>query len=153
MIKKTLYFGNPAYLCLSNSQLVIQLPEVEKNETVTAEFKRVNERTIPIEDIGVVVLDNKRITITTGVMDALLDNNAAVITCDSRSLPTGLLLPLCGNTLQNERFRDQLNASLPLLRQRKKRKRIRSFAKNSRMMDSPCSSFLYMSDIVPAVRI
>lgn len=117
MIKKTLYFGNPAYLSLSNSQLVIQMPEVEKNDTVTVEFKKVNERTIPIEDIGIVVLDNKRITITTGVMEALLENNAAVITCDSRSLPTGLLLPLCGNTLQNERFRDQLNASLPLRKQ------------------------------------
>lgn len=117
MIKKTLYFGNPAYLSLCNSQLVIQLPEVEKNNTVTEEFKIVNERTIPIEDIGVVVLDNKRIPITTGVMEALLENNAAVITCDSRSLPTGLLLPLCGNTLQNERFRDQLNASLPLRKQ------------------------------------
>lgn len=117
MIKKTLYFGNPAYLSLSNSQLVIQHPEVESDDTVTAEFKKVNERTIPIEDIGVVVLDNKRITITTGVMEALLENNAAVITCDSRSLPTGLLLPLCGNTLQNERFRDQLNASLPLRKQ------------------------------------
>ena len=117
MIKKTLYFGNPAYLSLCNSQLVIQLPEVEKNNTVTEEFKIVNERTIPIEDIGVVVLDNKRITITTGVMEALLENNAAVITCDSRSLPTVLLLPLCGNTLQNERFRDQLNASLPLRKQ------------------------------------
>ena len=117
MIKKTLYFGNPAYLSLCNSQLVIQLPEVEKNNTVTVEFKQVNERTIPIEDIGVVILDNKRITITTGAMEALLENNAAVITCDSRSLPTGLLLPLCGNTLQNERFRDQLNASMPLRKQ------------------------------------
>lgn len=117
MIKKTLYFGNPAYLSLSNSQLVIQMPEVEKNDTVTEEFKIVNERTIPIEDIGVVMLDNKRITITTGVMEALLENNVAVITCDSRSMPIGLLLPLCGNTLQNERFRDQLNASLPLRKQ------------------------------------
>lgn len=117
MIKKTLYFGNPAYLSLGNSQLVIQMPEVEKNDTVTEEFKIVNERTIPIEDIGVVMLDNKRITITTGVMEALLENNVAVITCDSRSMPIGLLLPLCGNTLQNERFRDQLNASLPLRKQ------------------------------------
>ena len=68
-------------------------------------------------DIGVVVLDNKRITITTGAMEALLENNAAVITCDSRSMPTGLMLPLYGNTLQNERFRDQLDASLPLRKQ------------------------------------
>lgn len=117
MIKKTLCFSNPAYLSLRNSQLVIQIPDVEKNDSVTPEFKRMNERTIPIEDIGVVVLDNKRITITTGAMETLLENNAAVITCDSRSMPTGLMLPLYGNTLQNERFRDQLDASLPLRKQ------------------------------------
>lgn len=34
MIKKTLYFGNPAYLSLNNKQLVIRLPEVEKAEAV-----------------------------------------------------------------------------------------------------------------------
>ena len=117
MIKKTLCFSNPAYLSLRNNQLVIQIPDVEKNETVTEEFKKMNERTIPIEDIGVVVLDNKRITITTGAMEALLENNAAVITCNSRSMPTGLMLPLYGNTVQNERFRDQLDASLPLRKQ------------------------------------
>lgn len=117
MIKKTLCFSNPTYLCLRNGQLVIQQPDVEKNDLLTPEFKKMNERTIPIEDIGVVVLDNKRITITTGAMEALLENNAAVITCDSRSMPVGLMLPLYGNTLQNERFRDQLDASLPLRKQ------------------------------------
>ena len=30
MIKKTLYFGNPAYLSLRNNLLVIKLPEVER---------------------------------------------------------------------------------------------------------------------------
>lgn len=50
-------------------------------------------------------------------MEALLENNAAVITCDSRCMPTGLMLPLYGNTLQSERFRDQIDASLPLRKQ------------------------------------
>ncbi len=117
MIKKTLCFSNPAYLSLRNGQLLIQIPDVEKSDKLTEEEKRVTERTIPIEDIGVVVLDNKRITLTTGAMEALLENNAAVVTCDSRSMPTGLMLPLCGNTLQSERFRDQIDASLPLRKQ------------------------------------
>jgi CRISPR-associated protein Cas1 len=117
MIKKTLYFGNPAYLSLRLKQLLIQLPEVEANKTVTEDFKAMNERTIPIEDIGVVVLDNKRITITSGAMEALLENNCALITCDSRGLPVGLMLPLVGNTLQNERFRDQIDISVPLRKQ------------------------------------
>lgn len=117
MIKKTLYFGNPAYLSLKNAQLVIKLPEVEKNDTLPESFKTQTQVTKPIEDIGVVVLDNQRITITTGAIEALLENNCAIITCDHRSMPLGLTLPLSGNTTQSERFRDQINASLPLKKQ------------------------------------
>lgn len=117
MIKKTLYFGNPAYLSLRNEQLVIKLPDVENNDSLTESFKTESARTIPIEDIGVIVLDNRQITITQGVFEALLENNSAVITCDNRRMPVGLMLPLCGNTTQNERFRNQLDASLPLKKQ------------------------------------
>ena len=117
MIKKTLYFGNPAYLSLRDNQLVIKLPEVESNDTVPDSFKADMVRTIPIEDIGVVVIDNKRITLTSAILEALLENNCAVITCDKRSMPVGLLLPLAGNTTQAERFQDQIGASLPLRKQ------------------------------------
>lgn len=108
---------NPAYLSLRDNQLVIKLPEVETADNLPESFKKEAMRTIPIEDIGVVVLDNKRITITSGVLEALLENNSAVISCDSKSMPVGLMLPLAGNTLQNERFRDQLASSLPLKKQ------------------------------------
>lgn len=117
MIKKTLCFSNPAYLSLRDAQLVIKLPEVEKAANLTEEFKKANELTRPIEDLGVVVLDHKQITITQGALEALLENNCAVITCDSNHMPVGLLLPLVGNTTQSERFRDQLDASLPLRKQ------------------------------------
>lgn len=117
MIKKTLCFSNPIYLSLRNAQLVLHVPEVESNKTLPEAIKKEAERTIPIEDIGVVILDNRRITITSGVMEALLENNCAVITCNQKSMPVGLLLPLCGNTTQNERFRSQLEASLPLRKQ------------------------------------
>ena len=117
MIKKTLCFSNPAYLSLRDAQLVIKLPEVEKAANLTEDFKKAQEITRPIEDIGVVVLDHKQITITQGALEALLENNSAVITCDSSHMPVGLLLPLVGNTTQNERFRDQLDASQPLRKQ------------------------------------
>ena len=116
MIKKTLYFGNPAYLSLRNKQLVIRLPEVESGN-MPDEMKREAITTVPIEDIGVVVLDNKQITITQGLVAALLQNTTALITCDDRRMPTGLFLPLQGNTVQNERFRSQLEASQPLRKQ------------------------------------
>lgn len=106
MIKRTLYFGNPAYLKLENLQLVVEQPEGEKKPV-----------TLPVEDIGVVVLDSPQITITHPLLNALLSNNAAVITCNDRHMPSGLLYPLESNILQSERFRDQLNASLPLKKQ------------------------------------
>lgn len=117
MIKKILYFGNPIYLSLRNAQLVLRTPEVDKGKTLEESFKQDAERTIPIEDIGVVVLDNRRVTITTGAMEALLGNNCAIITCDSTNMPVGLMLPLSGNTTQSERYRNQIDASLPLKKQ------------------------------------
>ncbi len=117
MIKRTLYFGNPTYISTSNEQLVVKLPEVERNETLPVNFKKENTHTIPIEDIGVVILDHQQITLTHTSLEKLLEVNAAIITCDKSHLPVGLLLPLCGNTLQNERFREQLDASLPLQKQ------------------------------------
>ena len=108
MIKRTLYFGNPAYLSLKTAQLVVKIPNAEGDDTV---------RTIPIEDIGFVILDNPQITITHGTFGALVENNTAVVTCDSRHMPAGLLLPSEGNTTQSERYRNQIEASIPLRKQ------------------------------------
>ena len=109
MIKRTLCFSNPAYLSLRNAQLVIRIEKQDDSPE--------RQTSVPIEDIGIVVLDHQQITITHGAMAALLDNNAAVVTCDKRHLPVGLMLPLEGHTVQSERFRDQINASLPLRKQ------------------------------------
>lgn len=116
MIKKTLYFGNPAYLSVRNQQLTIKLPEVTNSDLPT-QLKKEAERTIPIEDIGLVVIDNKQITFTSSVIEELLENNSAFVTCDSNSMPTGLMLPLNGNTVQSERFKNQIECSLPLKKQ------------------------------------
>ena len=109
MIKRTLCFSNPAYLSMQNRQLLVRL------EKHGSEPER--QTTIPIEDIGIVVLDDPQITLTHGLMAALLDNNASVITCDSHHMPVGLMLPLEGHTVQSERFQEQLSASLPLRKQ------------------------------------
>jgi CRISPR-associated protein Cas1 len=115
MLKKTLYFGNPAYLSLKNRQLVVKYVTVtsENTESLAAE----NVRSIPIEDIGVLILDNQQITLTHGLIETLLENNCALITCGSNRMPLGYLLPLDGNTLQSERFTAQIAASRPLKKQ------------------------------------
>ena len=101
MIKRTLCFSSGAYLSLKDKQLVIEL-----TEDVTK-----TKKTVPIEDIGVVVLDNPQITITQGAMVSLLENNVAIITCDQRHHPLGLHLCLDGNDIQSERYREQIQAT------------------------------------------
>lgn len=112
MVKRTLYFGNPAYLSLRLDQLVIRMPGIKEPDEVVGTM-----RTIPIEDIGIIVLDHKQITVTHGLIEKLLENNCSIITCSSNHMPVGLILPLYGNTIQNERFRSQLSSSLPLRKQ------------------------------------
>lgn len=141
MIKRTLYFSNPAYLSKKNEQLVVKLKEKdqehekdqdeheEKKQGLRAEAERNEEKierrdvakeifnTIPIEDIGIAILDNQQITITHGLLSSLLDNNAAIVTCDNSHMPNGLFMPLSSNQLQSEKFRAQLEASEPLKKQ------------------------------------
>jgi len=117
MIKRTLYFGNPAYLGKNNKQLVIRLPEVEKNPDLPETMKRDAVTSIPIEDIGILIIDHQQVTITQGLMSALLDNNVAVVFCNDTHHPSGLLLPLDVHSIQQERFTAQVEAALPLKKQ------------------------------------
>lgn len=114
MIKRTLYFGNPAYLSMKMKQMVVRMPQKDDDDLPSGDDI---VKTVPIEDLGVIILDNKQITITQGLLEELLENNCAVITCDSKRMPVGLMLPLSGNTIQNERFRSQIDSSLPLRKQ------------------------------------
>ncbi len=101
MIKKTLHFASPAYLSKKDMQLV-----VKKADGSTA--------SVPISDVGVLILESPQITITHALLQELLANNAAVISCDDKHLPTGLMLNLSGNTLQSVRFRHQIEAGQAL---------------------------------------
>lgn len=128
MIKRTLYFSNPAYLSKKDEQLVIKLPE-SKNKSENRIYDpsesdsnqkyrdRGNENIIPIEDIGIIILDNQQITLSHGLLAAFLNNNCAVVTCDDKHLPTGLFLPLESHQEQSERFQTQIEASEPLKKQ------------------------------------
>ncbi len=121
MIKRTLYFGNPAYLSLKNGQMVVNKSSKIANSTDTnseLEDDEIKEKiTIPVEDIGVVLFDCSQITVSHPLLNALLANNTSVITCNEKHMPSGLLLPLEGNTLQSERYGNQINASVPLKKQ------------------------------------
>ncbi len=107
MVKRILYFENPAFLSLKYRNLVIRFPEDSGRPPMEA----------PIEDLGIVVLDNPRITATQALLSALTENKVALISCDSAHMPAGLMLPLCGNVLQSKIFRAQTEMSAPLKKQ------------------------------------
>ncbi|MFW5778233.1 MAG: type II CRISPR-associated endonuclease Cas1 [Bacteroidota bacterium] len=106
MIKRTIYLGSKSYLSLSTKQLVIK-----KGKEAT------EGSSIPIEDIGIMILDHSQITITQGLVNALIENNAAVLWCDCRHIPNGLILPLAGNHIYTEKIKHQIAASEPLKKQ------------------------------------
>lgn len=103
MIKRTLFFGNPAYLSTKHEQLVVSYSDKDKPP-----------KTVPIEDVGYIVLEDPQITITNGLLMKLVQNKTAVITCDKQHLPCALMQPLVGHSEQTERMRNQIMVSLPL---------------------------------------
>ena len=102
MLKRTLFISNSYHLSLKNRQLVV------------SEKAGMPLKTAPIEDIGFVVLDNPQISFTMKLVEELNENNVAVVFCDSKHLPSSMLLPLDANHIQNELFRAQISASEPL---------------------------------------
>ena len=103
MIKRTLFFTSALNLSMKNAQIVISYKE-------TPDIKQ----TIPIEDVGYVILENQQISATLPLLNALVDNNVALIICDKNYMPHSLLQPLSANTTQSECYKNQINASEPL---------------------------------------
>lgn len=103
MLKKSILIEKKSQVTTRNLQLVI------KNE-----FR---EATIPIEDIGFIVLDNPEIYISIPAMNLLVDTNTAVIICNASHLPNGMFLNLNSHHVQQEVFKHQINATSPLKKQ------------------------------------
>ena len=133
MIKRTLYFGNSCYLSKRKDQLVVSL----ENDV---------EKTVPIEDIGMVILDHYQIKITQPVLQALTVNNAAVLVNDASHLPLGLLLPMASHTTYTQKLQFQINASQPLkknLWQQTIKQKIRNQAALLRQQDIEAENMAY----------
>lgn len=103
MIKRTLFFENKASLTTHDEQLCI------KTATKTT--------TVPIEDIGYVVIENPETYVSIPLLNKLSANNVAIIFCDEKHMPASLLLNLNTHYLQQELFRNQINAKEPLKKQ------------------------------------
>jgi len=77
----------------------------------------IRESSIPIEDIGFLVLDNQEVYLSLPAMNLLIENNTSVIICGKNHLPNGMLLNLNSHHIQQEVFKNQIEASIPLKKQ------------------------------------
>jgi CRISPR-associated protein Cas1 len=99
VIKKTVEIATAgARLAISHRQLVVERPGREA-------------RTLPCEDIGVLVLDHPQTCYTHSVFTTLLEDGAVIVLCGRDHLPAGLVLSLDAHTTQTERHRAQAAAT------------------------------------------
>lgn len=108
MIKRTIVIEKPARLSFATDQLVVSMDADDGTR---------QERTVPIEDLAVLVIETPQATLTNALLAELVSRQVAVVTCNDRHMPVGLLMPLEGNTLQSARFQMQMEVSLPLKKQ------------------------------------
>ena len=100
MLKRTILIENKSTVTMKNQQLVLKT--------------EVRESAIPIEDIGFLVLDNAEIYLSIPAMNLLIENNCAIIICGKNHLPNGLFMNLNSHHIQQEIFKNQIDASVPL---------------------------------------
>lgn len=103
MIKKSILIENKTSITAKNLQLVIK--------------SEIRESAIPIEDIGFLVLDHQEIYLSLPAMNLLVENNTSVIICGKNHLPNGMFLNLNSHHIQQEVFKNQIDASIPLKKQ------------------------------------
>ena len=108
MLKRTIHISKPTKVTLRSGQLIISQRNAEGIS---------DENSLPIEDLWALILEDQQISITQGAIAELLEHNVALITCDSKHHPVGMMLNLCGHSTQAERFRYQIQASSPLKKQ------------------------------------
>lgn len=106
MLYRSIYIGNPAYLKLKDHQMKIICPETKSEKG-----------SVPVEDLGLLMLDHFQITISHQLIQRLMGNNVVIISCDEFHLPHGQMLPLNGHSTHSQRIKEQIDASEPLKKQ------------------------------------
>ncbi|MEX2243804.1 MAG: CRISPR-associated endonuclease Cas1, partial [Fimbriimonadaceae bacterium] len=100
MTERIVEVANPAFLMVENRQLAVKRDGEEK-------------ATVPIEDIGVLILDGYSITLTFNLIQEVLAGGAAIVFCDEKHNPSGLALNLEAHSLHTAVLRQQVECSMP----------------------------------------
>ncbi len=97
MLKRTLVFSNPMILSLKNLQLVFAYKDSPDEK-----------QSIPIEDIGVVLLEHQQTSVTLPLLNALAENEVQTVICNSKGMPSAMIQSMNSNNLQGETLRNQI---------------------------------------------
>lgn len=101
MIKRTVEISTPGcYVHTKLDQLIIEKDGFKVGS-------------VPLEDLGVLILDSPQLLITSGVMRVLAEQNVAVIFTDSKHLPSSLTIPFSVHSIQTKVLNEQIGISLP----------------------------------------
>lgn len=123
MLKRTITITTANYLKLRYRQLLVIDPQTKEQKG-----------SIPIEDIALLIIDHPQVTITSQLMEVLMEETVAVIQCDSKHMPNGLMLPLQGNSTLTQKWQQQISASSPLKKQLWKQIIIRKIENQHRLL-------------------
>jgi len=140
MLKRILFFSNPFYLSVKNSQLIITSKE-------SGEIKKA-----VLEDLGFVILDNEQITFTQSFIQELAENNVAVVFCNKKHHPSSMLFHLDSNHVQTEVFRHQINAGEPLKKLIWKQIIIAKIKNQAKLFEKTGKDNRYLLNLLPAIK-
>lgn len=141
MLYRSIYIGNPAYLRLYLGQMKIICP-----------YSKEERGSIPIEDMGLIMLDHAQITLTHQLIQQLMENGVVVVSCNEQHLPQGMMLPLHGHTSYSKRIREQINVSEPLKKQLWKQTVERKIANQRQVLIESQKEYKSMTQYLSEVR-
>lgn len=99
MAWRGLHITKPGRLSLADGQIVVS--------------QQAGDVRISLEDIGWIILDDPRLTLTTSLLSACAENGVALINTDARHLPSSLTLPFHQHYRQAAIAEQQIKLTLP----------------------------------------
>lgn len=101
MAFRNIFIGNPVDLTIKNERLLV---------------KQDKDYFIPLEDINSIVIESNAVNISTYTLAKLIQHKVAIIICDEKHLPCGMITPIFQHSRPLKVIKKQLSISKPLMK-------------------------------------
>lgn len=99
-VSRVVHVSGPARLACKDRQLRVERDGFEPAR-------------VPLEDLGILVLDYAHTLVSEPLLAALAQHGCALVVCDEKHLPAGIYVPVAGSALHARTLRAQISATLP----------------------------------------